>query len=122
MSGKDHALENLLELEGTRFVIDEERGLWVKFDVKLITPTSIRPHGIRYSLSLHDRHNNRMMGFDNAHAIEHGGKVNVAPIRTYDHWHRDQDDKGRPYAFVNAGKLLEDFWVEVDKAIKKLER
>lgn len=122
MSGKDYGLDNLLELDGTRFVIDEELGLWVKFDVKLVTPGQNRPHGIRYSLTLHDRFNNRILGFDNAHAIEHGGKINVAPARMYDHWHRSQHDEGQPYAFTNAGKLLEDFWLGVDKVAKKLER
>jgi hypothetical protein len=114
MSGKDQGIDNLLVLDGERFVIDEKLGLWIKIDAKLITPASTRPHGIKYALTLHDRFNTRIMGFDNAHAINDHG--------TYDHWHKDQDDKGRLYKFINAGKLLEDFWVEVDKMIKKLER
>ena len=28
------------------------------------------PHGIRYNLTLHNRHNKRVMGFDNAHAVK----------------------------------------------------
>ena len=61
------------------------------------------------------------MGFDNAHAVEYGGKTNVAPKRSYDHWHRNESDDGRPYDYKNAGKLIEDFWKEVEKVIKTLE-
>lgn len=61
------------------------------------------------------------MGFDNAHAIEYGEKVNVAPKRTYYHWHRSEGDVGQPYNYINAGRLLEDFWVQVEVIVKKLE-
>lgn len=121
MSKEDKTIENLLELNGVRYVIDEHSGLWVKFEAKLTAPSKDRPHGIRYSLSLHDRSNKRIMGFDNAHAVPYGGKVNVAPKRTYDHWHRDESDNGRPYDYKNTGKLIEDFWNEVENVIKKLE-
>ena len=117
---EDNTIENLLELDGIKYVIDECWGIWVKFEVKLIEPSHARPHGIKYSLSLHDRSNKRMMGFDNAHAIEYGRKTNVAPKRVYDHWHRDESDNGKPYDYKNAGKLMEDFWKEVNKIIKNL--
>jgi len=72
------------------------------------------------SLSLHDRTNKRIMGFDNAHAIEYGRKRNVAAKRTYDHWHSHELDQGKPYIYKNAAKLLENFWKEVDKKINVL--
>lgn len=115
---KDENIEGLIELDGVRFVIDESLGLWVKFEIKQVKKTPQRPHGIRYSLSLHDRFNARLLGFDNAHAVEYGGKTNVAPKYLYDHWHRAHNDEGRPYFYENATKLLEDFWLEVDKAVK----
>ncbi len=115
----DNCLETLLMLDGERFIIDESLGLWVKFEVK-VTDVKSRVQGVRYALSLHNKHNERIMGFDNAHAIEYGGKVGVSPKRTYDHWHYDENDKGRPYEYKNAGQLLEDFWVEVDRRCKKL--
>lgn len=118
---QDETINNLLDLDGVRYVIDEELGLWVKFETKKIEPTQDRPHGIRYSLTLHDRTNKRIMGFDNAHAIEHSGKRNVAPKRAYDHWHRDGDDKIQPYKYVTAVKLVTDFWNEVDKKLQKLK-
>ncbi len=71
-SNKD--FENLLDLDGLRYVIDENLGLWVKFEVKHVPPTLNRPHGIKYSLTMHDRFNERLIGFDNAHAIEYDAK------------------------------------------------
>ncbi len=117
---EDGLLEYLLEMNGVRFVIDQIFGLWVKFDAKRVTK-SIRPQGIKYSMSLHNRHNQRIMGFDNAHEIEYGGKQNVAPMKTYDHWHSDENDEGKPYSYQDISKLFEDFWIEVDKKIAKLE-
>jgi hypothetical protein len=116
----DPALEHLLELNGVRYVIDEILGLSVKFEVKQVS-TKHRKQGIRYSLSLHDRTNQRIMGFDNSHAIEYDGKRHVAPKRTFDHWHFDSKDKGQPYKYSNAAKLLTDFWREVDNKIKLMK-
>lgn len=111
---EDRTLETLLELDGERFVVDEHLGLWVKFEAKAVHRTQERPHGVRYSLSLHDRANRRLMGFDNAHAVE------AKDAHLHDHWHRNQSDKGRPYAYENAGKLMQDFWKEVDQITKTL--
>jgi hypothetical protein len=116
----DKTLENLLDLNGIKMVIDEKLGLWVKFEVS-VTSWSIRPNGVRYSLSLHDRRGRRIIGFDNAHEIEYGAKRMVAPKRTFDHWHFNEQDEGRPYHYLNAGKLLEDFWVEVEKRLNLLK-
>lgn len=118
MKDIDHSLDNLLVLDGQRILIDESLGLWVKFEVKRV---SSRAQGIRYSLTLHDKHNKRILGFDNSHEIEYGAKRGVAPIRTYDHWHSHEDDQGRPYEYLNAGKLLQDFWKEVDQRILALK-
>ena len=116
----DKTLENLLDLDGTKLVIDEQLGLWVKFEA-FRTSLSIRKNGVRYSLSLHDRYGHRIIGFDNAHAIEYGAKRMVAPKRTFDHWHYDENDHGRPYEYINAGKLMEDFWVEVEKRLNLIK-
>ncbi len=118
---RDDSLENLLDLDGVRYVVQERLGLWVKFEAREIDPNQARPHGVRYSLTLHDRHNRRIMGFDNAHAVLYGGKKGVLSKKMYDHWHRDQNDEGRPYNYKNAGKLIEDFWKEVEKILKKME-
>ena len=115
----DKTLENLLDLDGIKMVIDEKLGLWVKFEVS-VTSLSVRPNGVRYSLSLHDQHGHRIIGFDNAHEIEYGPKRMVAPKRTFDHWHFNENDEGRPYDYVTAGRLMEDFWVEVEKRLTLL--
>lgn len=120
MKHEDLEIENLLELDGARFVIDELLGLWVKFDIKIVEKEISRPHGIRYSLSLHDRSNQRIMGFDNAHAIEYGKKNCVAPKRAFDHWHKKHNKNARPYLYESAGKLLEDFWTAVDEAVVEI--
>ena len=48
---------------------------------------------------------------------EKGQFVKFEVSHMYDHVHRGKDDKGRPYKFVNAGKLIEDFWAEVDRIL-----
>jgi len=48
----DKTLENLLDLDGTKLVIDEGLGLWVKFEASR-TSLSVRKHGVRYALTLH---------------------------------------------------------------------
>lgn len=121
MSREDKTIENLLELDGVRYIIDEHLGLWVKFECKKVEKSKDRPHGIRYSLTLHDRHNQRIMGFDNAHAVSHPSKKKIVSNKKYDHWHRDCNDSGRPYHYESAGKLIEDFWKEVETILKTLE-
>lgn len=116
----DKTIENLLELDGVRFVINEVMGLWVKFDVQKVAATPNRPHGIKYSLTLHDRDNRRLMGFDNAHLVKHDTKMGVASKCVYDHYHRQGLNKILPYYYEDAAKLLEDFWNEVDKTIQIL--
>lgn len=116
----DKTLENLLDLDGMKMVIDDKLGLWIKFEVST-TSISTRSSGVRYSLSLHDCSGQRILGFDNAHEIKYAAKRMVAPKRTFDHWHYDENDEGRPYHYINAGKLIEDFWIEVDKRINLLK-
>lgn len=114
----DDTLEHLLAMDGTILVIDEKEGLWIKFEIKRVEKKAEIPQGIRYSLTLHDKYNKRIMGFDNAHGIK---RKNKSANFTYDHWHRDELDKGRPYNYVNAAKLIEDFWIEVDKKLEMLK-
>lgn len=113
-------IEMLLELDGT--IIEQGDGFWTKFEVmSLNTPSKERPHGIRYSLTLHDRFGTRMMGFDNAHAVKPNKKGKYKGYKKYDHQHRHHKDEGVPYFFNNAYELLKDFWVEVDKILKNLK-
>jgi len=69
---------------------------------------------------LHDRHGERIMGFDNAHAVKSRKKGTHQGRKTYDHRHRHSKDEGISYEFVNAYQLLQDFWSEVDKTLRAL--
>ncbi len=107
---EDTSLEALLNLDGETFVL--EKGYWVKFNARRVPATRQIPQGIRYSLTLHDRYNNRILGFDNAHAVKtrsrkryHARKV------TWDHRHKLE--KIENYNFKSAGRLLENFWKSV---------
>jgi hypothetical protein len=67
MSGRDTSLDTLLDLDGQIMFVGD--GYWVKFEVTAVAVTPQRPHGLRYSLTLHGPAGERMVGFDNAHAI-----------------------------------------------------
>ena len=115
----DMGLEVLLSLDGTEYT--EENGYWYKIEASRVEPTKERPHGIRYNLTLHDNYNQRILGFDNAHAVKakkHG--YYTGSIVSYDHVHRSIKDKGIPYEFESAQQLLNDFLNEVNSIMSKL--
>ena len=64
----DAGLDLLLDLDGESFAADSEGKFTVRFVVKQVPPSSQRPHGLSYSLTLHDVTGTRLVGFDNAHA------------------------------------------------------
>ncbi len=116
----DKGLETLLELDGV--VINQEDGHWMKFDVSITPVTQERPHGLRYSLTLHDKYGKRLMGFDNAHAVKLPKKYRyVGRVTEYDHHHRHSLDNGIPYEFKDPYQLLQDFFAKVDEVLKKQE-
>ena len=55
-------LENLLNLHGEVFPMDN--CYWVKFEAYQVEITASIPHGARYSLTLHDKNNRRVIGYD----------------------------------------------------------
>jgi hypothetical protein len=89
----------------------------LKFEVKRTVPTPERPHGLRYSFTLHDPNGNRLIGFDNAHGVPAQGSRFRKPSVEHDHWHRTGDDEGRPYQFTTADQLLADFETEVERVL-----
>lgn len=110
---QDHTLENLLDLDGDIYVIDEGGGYWVKFEIKRVIPSPERPHGIEYSLTMHDAQNRRLVGFDNAHPV--GRKRGRRYIVAHDHCHHL--GRTRTYRYENAAKLVADFWEAVEEAV-----
>ena len=103
-------LETLLNLNGEVFPM--ENGCWTKFEAYRVEPTEQIPHGISYSLTLHDKNNRRVIGFDNAHAVKPKQKKYGARKMTWDHKH--QQEKVSSYEFELAGQLLVDFWEAVE--------
>ncbi len=117
----DHGIENLLDLDGTVIEADSELEYYVHFDVKRVDCSEGRPHGIKYSLTLRDKWNNRLMGFDNAHPVKAPGSgfIRHRMLNKYDHQHTFRNVAVIiPYEYFNAEQLLVDFWASVDEALR----
>ena len=112
---RDHGLELLLAYDGRVEYLPA--GYSLKFVVRVEAPSVERPHGLRYSFTLHDPSHRRILGFDNAHGVKPLGRSTRRPSM-HDHWHRDAADKGRPYAFTDAATLLHDFYAEAEKLLR----
>ena len=112
----DHGLEFLLAFDARIHLL--EKGYWLKFEIKRVDTETARPHGLRYSFTLHAPSGKRLLGFDNAHAVPAlGSRFKPEPV-VHDHWHRTENDPGRPYRFTDAETLVEDFFVEVERVLQ----
>ncbi|MCJ2090970.1 DUF6516 family protein [Methylobacterium sp. J-072] len=109
-----HTLEFLLAFDGRLHWYDQ--GYFLKFEIKRVEASALRPHGLRYSFTLHDPEGERIMGFDNAHTVAPAGRYAKRQAEA-DHWHRTGDDPGRPYAFTDAATLIADFFAEVERIL-----
>lgn len=94
-----------------------DNGYWVKFKVSRTEPNVHIPHGIRYSLTLHDKNNKRVVGYDNAHGIKTKRKRFSGTRTVWDHKHSNK--QVGPYEFEDALSLMEDFWKDVNMQILK---
>ena len=111
----EYGLEFLLAFDGRVHHLEE--GYWLKFEIKRVQASKQRPHGLLYSFTLHAPEGARLVGFDNAHrAPARGSRLRAAPHAS-DHWHRTENDPGRPYAFKDAETLIEDFFNEVERVL-----
>ena len=118
---RDPALDTLLDLDGS--ILDQGDGHWIKIEARQIAQSELVPHGIRYSLTLHAPRGERILGYDNAHAVKPPNKFKYAGrVLAYDHRHRSASDKGIPYEFAAAHQLLTDFFAEVDRVLQEVER
>ncbi len=110
-------MELLLDLDGLNFA--QEGGYWIKYEVSAVEKTTVRPHGIKYSLTLHDPEGKRMFGIDNAHRPKkrRGPAARSTRPKAADHMHRG----GREYTyeFEGAKTLLVDFDKGVNAALKR---
>jgi hypothetical protein len=114
----EHTLEFLLAFDGRVHWYAE--GYFVKFEIRRVRPTAERPHGVRYSFTLHAPDGKRLIGFDNAHGVPAAGSRFNKRQAAADHWHRSGDDPGRPYPFKDAAGLIEDFPNEVRRVLESL--
>ncbi len=114
-------IDTLLELGGS--ILDQEHGYWIKIEAHAVDSSADIPHGVRYSLTLHNPSGKRILGYDNAHGVKPPKKFKFAGQRfTYDHRHRHAGDKGVPYEFTGAHQLLSDFFPEADKVLEEAKR
>lgn len=114
---RNNSLEVLLDFDGERYYFED--GYWTKFEVRQVEPSKHIPHGIQYSLTLHDNNNARVLGFDNAHGYKPREKKYGVRKVTWDHKHKRE--KVVSYKYSSAVQLLEDFWDAVDE-IRTKER
>jgi hypothetical protein len=92
-------------------------GYWVKISARRVPADFARPHGIAYTLTLHEPDGRRIFGIDNAHAarITRGPAGRSSAMR--DHVHRGESV--RPYRYRDADALMDDFWREVVTILKE---
>jgi len=105
---EDYELEVLLSLDGFEFQF--AGGYRVKIAAQQTEATKARPHGVKYSLTLHDPESRRIYGLDNAHGARRR--------RTeFDHRHVYGRQRVVPYAYRGPIQLLEDFYREVERIL-----
>lgn len=114
-------LETLLDLYGS--IIDQSKGYWIKIEAWRVATDDNVPHGIRYTLTLHEPYGKRILGYDNAHAVKLPKKFKYVGRRlSFDHKHRHVSDKGVPYGFEDAYQLLVDFFKDVDRVLQEINK
>jgi len=113
----EYGLEFLLAFDGRIHHLEE--GYWMKFEIKRAKTTKKRPHGLSYSFTLHAPDGSRLVGFDNAHSVPVPGSSLKRQPPASDHWHRTENDPGRPYEFKDTETLIEDFFDEVERVLRE---
>ena len=98
-------------------VLDQGDGYWLKIEAWEVPISDAVPHGVRYSLTLHNPKGSRILGYDNAHAVKRRSGYSGRNL-TYDHKHRSATDPGIRYEFKDAHQLLCDFFADVDRTLK----
>jgi hypothetical protein len=110
MTAEDYEIEVLLNLDGFEFQFVE--GYSVKIAARLVRATGARPHGVRYSLTLHDPAGTRIYGLDNAHGV---GRRRA----DFDHRHVYGRRRVASYIYRGPVELLEDFYREVERILRE---
>ena len=82
---EDHGIANLLDLHDQ--IIDQDGGYWVKIEAWEVQVSEAVPHGVRYSLTLHNPRGLRILGYDNAHGFHHRhymGKIEAVAFVSFE--------------------------------------
>jgi hypothetical protein len=114
---REYGLEFLLAFDGR--IHHLEKGYWIKFEIRPVKAAKERPHGLSYSFTLHAPDGARLVGFDNAHGVAARGSRFKQTPNANDHWHRTENDPGRPYRFKDAETLIDDFFDAVEKVLSE---
>jgi len=69
---KRQGLEYLLDLDKETYEVGG--GWWVTIRAVNVAPTKERPHGLQYSITLHNPRAERILGYDNAHPLPVRGR------------------------------------------------
>ena len=115
MARHDEGLDRLLNLDG--FLAEVGGGYWVKIEAQRVPADAERPHGVVYTLTLHELGGRRMFGIDNAHLVRSTRGPAGRSSASRDHLHRGETI--RPYVYRDADTLIDDFWREVAAILKK---
>ncbi|MDP6688708.1 MAG: DUF6516 family protein [Alphaproteobacteria bacterium] len=113
---EDPSVAFFLELDGTVHFVDEKCRFRVEIQARRTEVTPERPHGLSYSLTLHDADGSRILGFDNAHPVPANRGPGGRRHKYHDHRHRFETT--RIYAFTDTETLISDFYRAVDRVLK----
>lgn len=109
MVSPDYELEALLGLDGYQF--NFAGGYIIKLRARRAAVSKGQPHGVKYSLTLHDPRGTRIYGIDNAHRS--------VPQHEFDHRHLHGAGKVVRYEYRGPAALLEDFYREVERILRE---
>lgn len=105
----DDALARLLDYDRRRYWL--ANGWSLRFRIVETAASRERPHGIKYSFTLHDIDGGRLLGFDNAHGVPRA--------QVYDHRHRFRRTAELVrYEFRGADELIRDFFAAAEQACR----
>lgn len=114
---RDPMEQYLTDLNGRYFQF--EGGYYAKFVFHVVQESQQKPHGFDYSLTLHRKDGERIVGFDNAHAAPKGRGPAAKSRQKPEYDHKHLGNRTYRYEYKDLTTLLDDFWDEVDKALAK---
>jgi hypothetical protein len=80
----DHELAFLLSLDGFEFRLAS--GYVIKIEAQTVTATRHRPHGVKYSLTLHDLSGSRIYGMDMPMVFDDARNMTIGTCTAAPRW------------------------------------